>query len=219
MTDSARGLDVTAREAVGGLWEVIGPLQFRFLLDEGLQPHHTLLDIGCGCLRGGVHYVGYLADGHYYGIEAACWLLEAGRDELARAGLGDRRVHLLCRDDFDCSSFGTTFDFAIAQSLFTHLPWNSIQRCLAEAQKVLAPGGRLYATFFEGLSIVARGSPSAGRRGDQVRQRPVPLSVRRSGRPCPPDRPQRYLPRRLGSSARAADGPVHEILIVDALSR
>src|SRR5690606_31306629 len=43
----------------------------------------------------------------------------------------------------------TQFDFAIAQSVFTHLPWNAIVRCLSEIKKVLAPAGNFFTTFFE----------------------------------------------------------------------
>lgn len=138
------------RDAIGGLWDQIGRLQLEFMIAQGLEPHHVLLDIGCGSLRGGVHFVRYLDDGHYYGIDAEQWLLDAAvRVELSRAGLTDRHIHLLCRDDFDFSAFGTSFDFAIAQSVFTHLPWNSILRCLRNVRDVLRPTGRFYATFFE----------------------------------------------------------------------
>jgi hypothetical protein len=33
--------------------------------------------------------------------------------------------------------------------VFTHLPLNTIVRCLVEMQKVLAPDGRFYATIYE----------------------------------------------------------------------
>ena len=45
------------REAVGGLWEEMRRLQFDFLANQGLKPDHKLLDIGCGSMRGGVHFV------------------------------------------------------------------------------------------------------------------------------------------------------------------
>src|SRR6185503_15060018 len=44
---------------------------------------------------------------------------------------------------------GRRFDFLLAQSLFTHLPLNSIMRCLVNAARVLEPDGRFFATFFE----------------------------------------------------------------------
>jgi SAM-dependent methyltransferase len=33
--------------------------------------------------------------------------------------------------------------------VFTHIPLNTIMRCLAEIGPVLKPGGRFYATFFQ----------------------------------------------------------------------
>jgi SAM-dependent methyltransferase len=132
------------------MWDEIGRLQFDYLVSHGLRPGHRLLDVGCGCLRGGVHFIAYLADGHYYGIDRNAYLLESGRQqELALAGLSDRQVTLLCRDDFDFSRFGVRFDFALAQSVFTHLPWTSILQCLIAMRTVLAPDGRFFATFFE----------------------------------------------------------------------
>lgn len=137
------------RKAVGGLWEEVGEVQFRFLVDRGLRPEHELLDIGCGSLRGGVRFVAYLEPGHYTGIDLDDRLLAAGRGELRRRGLVDRRPTLVQMGDFDFPSLGKRFDFAIAQSVFTHLPLNSIARCLLRVDEVLVPGGRLYATFFE----------------------------------------------------------------------
>lgn len=142
------------RRSVGGDWDTIGHHQFQFLVQHGLQPHHRLLDVGCGSLRGGVHYIKYLDDGNYYGIDQAQWLLDAGRDiEVPRAGIApDRKINLLCRDDFDVTEFGVRFDYAIAQSVYTHLPWNSILRSLINIQMVLKPNGKFFATFFEAES-------------------------------------------------------------------
>jgi SAM-dependent methyltransferase len=144
------GHEYYSGQGVGELWEEMGQLQLDFLVREGLQPQHRLLDVGCGSLRGGVRFLEYLRPGNYHGIDANERMLAAAREvELPRYGLEDRDPHLVLRDDFDFSTFGTSFHMAIAQSVFTHLPWNSIQRCLAQIGPVLAPGGRLFATFFE----------------------------------------------------------------------
>ena len=45
------------RAYVGGLWEALGSLQFKFMIDRGLEPQHVLLDVGCGTLRGGVRFI------------------------------------------------------------------------------------------------------------------------------------------------------------------
>ena len=137
------------REMVGGLWDEIGTLQFEFLRERGLAPHHRLLDVGCGALRGGVHFVRYLDPGRYYGLDINASLIEAGRHELAAAGVADRGANLLVDDAFAASRFGTTFDVALAVSVFTHLPMNHIVRCLTEVGAVMAPGARFYASYFE----------------------------------------------------------------------
>jgi SAM-dependent methyltransferase len=115
-----------------------------------MQPHHRLLDIGCGSLRGGVHSIAYLEPGHYHGIDRSPDLLKAAAEvELPRHSLTDRQPRLLCNEEFEFFRFDTDFDIAIAQSVFTHLPFNRIERCLIEVARVLKPGARLFATFFE----------------------------------------------------------------------
>lgn len=140
------------RTWIGGLWKEMGRLQLDYLVAEGLLPSMTLLDVGCGCLRGGVHFIPYLDPGRYYGIDVSAPLLDAGYDvELAAVGLQDRlpRENLLANGSFEAWRFGRTFDMALAQSVFTHLPANFIRRCLIELGKAMAPGGRFYATYFE----------------------------------------------------------------------
>ena len=134
------------------MWDEIGLLQFEFLRANGLSPDDHLLDIGCGSLRGGVHFAAYLEPGHYWGIDANASQLEAGYAiELAKLGLTTRvpRSNLLHEGEFDLARFGQTFDAAIAQSLFTHLSQNRIRLCLLRLAKVMRPGGRFFATYFE----------------------------------------------------------------------
>jgi SAM-dependent methyltransferase len=135
------------RRRVGGNWDVIGPLQHEFLVAEGLRPEHTMLDVGCGTLRGGIHFIRYLDDGNYYGIDIAPEMLEGGRKELEQAGLADRRATLRVTDTFD-ADFDRPLDFALALSVFTHVPLNSVVLCLTNLSEQLAVGGRFYATFF-----------------------------------------------------------------------
>jgi cyclopropane fatty-acyl-phospholipid synthase-like methyltransferase len=148
--DTQRLPDGWHRAAVGGLWETMGALQLGFLVSEGLTPQDRLLDVGCGSLRGGLHFVGHLDPGNYAGIDIDGRLIEAGREELRQAGLADRRATLRVTDRFDVDGLGE-FQFALAQSVFTHLPFNVITRCLSCVEEVLVDGGRFYATFFANL--------------------------------------------------------------------
>ncbi len=137
-------------KGVGEMWEEIGRLQFEYLVKNGLLPRHTFLDIGCGSLRGGIKFINYLENGNYYGIEKESLLLKAAIEvEIPRYGLLEKKISLENRDDFDFSVFNTQFDFALAQSVFTHLTWNKILKCLVNLSKVLKTDGVCFATFFE----------------------------------------------------------------------
>ena len=41
------------------------------------------------------------------------------------------------------------FHYALAQSLFTHLPLNDLRLCLSRLAGCMHPGGKFYVTFFE----------------------------------------------------------------------
>lgn len=137
------------KQEVGGNWGEIGKLQFNFLIKNGLLPNHRLLDIGCGSLRAGIHFINYLNPGHYSGLDLNSSLIKAGQVELKKANLLNKNPILLVDDHFQFEKFNTSYDFAIAHSLFTHLPINLIWRCLLKVEKVLEKEGKFYATFFE----------------------------------------------------------------------
>ena len=135
------------KRVVGGSWERLGSLQFEYLKAEGLEPGSRLLDIGCGVLRGGRHFIDYLEPGHYWGIDAAQEMIDGARGEVVRSALDGKKPTLRQTDAFDVD-FGVAFDFALAQSVFTHIPLNSIALCLHNVAQVLRPGGCFFATYF-----------------------------------------------------------------------
>ena len=160
------------REAIGGRWDEIGRLQFEFLVKQGLKPEHLFLDIGCGSLRGGVHFIAYLNKGHYFGIEKESSLLEAGRDvELERYGLEHKKPRLFLIDDFDLAPIqrGVQFDYMLAQSVFTHLTPDSIELCLMRVLPYLKPDGVFYATFYESEEgKIRQGMPHLWRKNERT---------------------------------------------------
>jgi hypothetical protein len=156
------------RDVIGGLWEEIGRLQFEYLLANGLARSSRLVDVGCGCLRGGIHFVSYLDENLYFGIDSNASLLDAGYDiELKLAGLDKKlpRENLVCDGEFKFDAFPAAFDFAIAQSLFTHLPANQIRLCLTRLAAKMKCGGKFFATFFLVAEDHPFGEPSTHRGG------------------------------------------------------
>jgi SAM-dependent methyltransferase len=138
--------------AIGGLWEKMGRKQFDFLVSHGLQPHHRLLDIGCGTLRGGHHFIGYLDEGHYAGFDISRAAVAAGQQLLEDKGLTHKKARLWVSVNHDLK-FGDVngkYDFLLAQSVFSHLPPDNIRECLAHLNVVMDPGSKFFFTFHPG---------------------------------------------------------------------
>jgi SAM-dependent methyltransferase len=132
-------------------YDLVAAMQFNLLCSLGLREHHYLLDIGCGSLRGGRLFIPYLLPGRYFGIEPEQWLIDEGLDrELGRDILRVKRPTFSNDEDFRLSVFGRSFDFILAQSIFSHASLEDIRTCLSEARRVLVPGGAFAATFWEG---------------------------------------------------------------------
>ncbi len=132
-------------------YDLVSAMQFNLLTFLGLREHHSLLDIGCGSLRGGKLFVPYLLPGRYFGIEPEQWLIEEGiKNELGK-DLAEMKQPAFSNDDnFTLSIFGRKFDFILAQSIFSHASQPQIRRCLSEAAKVMKRTSVFAATFVKG---------------------------------------------------------------------
>lgn len=120
------------------------------LLHWKLREWHTILDLGCGSIRLGRMLIPYLWPGHYFGIEPEEWAVhdgfkyEMGDEESIRAV---KKPHFAYIDDFDLTTFGATFDYIFAYSIFSHTAKWQIHKAMHYAQKVLKPNGMFFATY------------------------------------------------------------------------
>lgn len=144
------------RKYVGGAdserWYGIGKLQYHFLVSEGLLPEHAFLDIACGSLRLGQYLIPCLQKGNYFGLEINAELISAGLEkELLFDVVEQKQPHFMVNDSFNVSEC-KHFDFAIAQSLLTHLIAPDIQALFKQIRKSASVSSKFYFTFFEGES-------------------------------------------------------------------
>jgi SAM-dependent methyltransferase len=144
------------RAYVGGdtaeTWYGIGKLQYHFLIAQGLQPEHRFLDVACGALRLGQFLIPYLNRKNYFGLDSEKDLVEKGlQSELCHGMARLKQPQFAFNRNFDFS-FVPTFDFAIAQSIFTHLVPSDIRLCLANLRSRAHEETVAYFTFFEGDS-------------------------------------------------------------------
>jgi cyclopropane fatty-acyl-phospholipid synthase-like methyltransferase len=52
-----------------GFWDQLQNYQLQAVVQLGLQPEHSLLDIGCGPLQGGIAFIRYLQADRYVGVD------------------------------------------------------------------------------------------------------------------------------------------------------
>ena len=141
------------RRYVGGMWEKIGRLQFLFMLEQHLKPQHCFLDIACGSLRGGIHFIKYLETSNYLGIDKEGLLIDLGiKEELGFDTLKLKQPQFVVSSTFEFKKFTKVPDFAIAQSLFTHLTSQDIELCLSSLRQFVSGSHVFFASFFSGNS-------------------------------------------------------------------
>ncbi len=136
----------TAKGAVGTKdhkqWMALGRRQFRYLRANGLEPHHRILEIGCGNLRAGWRFIRYLEAGNYTGIDISPEILLAAREVIVERGLQEKRaVTMLARGTGLGSLPSQWFDVAHAHSVFSHTPLEVIESYLVDMRRVLKPSG------------------------------------------------------------------------------
>jgi len=132
-------------------YDKISAMQFGTLTSLGLRETHYVLDLGCGSLRGGRLLIPYLLPDRYCGIEPQAWLIEAGLDyELGHDIVDIKRPRFDYNSDFNLGVFNQTFDFIIAQSIFSHAALWQIEKCLASAYTVMHDKSIFIATYREG---------------------------------------------------------------------
>ncbi len=129
-------------------WKRIGHLQFQFLVQQRLKPEHSLLDIGCGTLRGGIHFIKYLNPGNYTGIDISPEAIKIAQQLIIKEDLGDRKPRLLITADSQFKEFsGETFDFLFAYSVFCHLPPEEIEEIFQNIGKIMGSESTFFFTF------------------------------------------------------------------------
>ena len=124
-------------------------MTFSLLTTLGLRQHHSLLDVGCGSLRIGRLLIPYLNRGKYFGIEPAEWLVAEGiKQELGETVVQIKRPRFFFTDSPETVVRAkVSFDFALAQSIFSHCGLDLIRGWLSAVSRSLAEDGVLIATF------------------------------------------------------------------------
>jgi SAM-dependent methyltransferase len=133
-------------------YDLIAAMTFNLVTTLGLRQHHSLLDVGCGSLRIGRLLIPYLNRGKYFGVEPNEWLVKEGiKRELGEALLQIKHPTFFFSDSPETiAQAKVSFDFALAQSIFSHCGLDLIKNWLSAISRSLAQNGGLIATFLIG---------------------------------------------------------------------
>ncbi len=159
------------RNVGGGDFRRVGREFLRiFVQHGGLEPHHRVLDVGCGVGRMALPLLDYLRPpGSYDGFDVVGESVDWCRRRIGSRRRDFRFHHADLRHpvynpdgaaaaaEYRFAFADATFDFVLLTSVFTHLLEPEARRYLAETARVLRPGGRVVATFF---LLPATGDPA-----------------------------------------------------------
>jgi SAM-dependent methyltransferase len=146
--DIEHGHELAVSNSDRSQWRKYGKLQFDYLKRHGLEPHHRILEIGCGNLRAGWMFIDYLDAGNYYGVDISNDVLFAAQDTVVRQGVADKLPYLTLVKDMRFAFFpDAVFDVVHAHSVFSHSPLDVIEECFANIGRVMKPTGFFDFTF------------------------------------------------------------------------
>jgi SAM-dependent methyltransferase len=145
----------------GGDYLDIGRSLSEQMVDAGLAPDHTILDVGCGAGRLATPLTGYLsARGSFFGFDvhepSITWCIKNISSHFPNFRFTAHDIRhpyynpkgaispLEFRFPYDDSST----DFVSLWSVFTHLQLPELRHYCAEIHRVLRPGGKVLLTCF-----------------------------------------------------------------------
>lgn len=128
---------------VGGHFQAFGTLERDLLIQYGLAPNHSLIDVGCGSGRLAKALVSYL-HGRYLGLDVLPALLAHARAQAPNPAWRFETV-----TGFSIPERDEAADMIAFFSVFTHLLHEQSYVYLRDARRVLKPGGRIVFSFME----------------------------------------------------------------------
>jgi len=151
MSDVRSTTESTNRGFLGGppeLFERAGRESLIVLLENGLTAKSTVLDIGCGVLRGGRWIIPLLEPEHYCGIEPQPEMVERGLREFLPPEIARiKKPRFDHNHRFDFSVFGTRFTHFLARSVWTHASKPQIDTMLRGVRDTGTEDAVLLASF------------------------------------------------------------------------
>jgi SAM-dependent methyltransferase len=132
------------RRAIGDPNDAIGPIQRGIVIRAGLQPGHSLIDVGCGCGQLAAAIESYLSNGSYLGTDVVPQFVD-----FASRRIKSKSFRFSVVEGLTIPAHDESADMVTMFSVLTHLHQAESYRLLREATRTLRPGGTIVASFLE----------------------------------------------------------------------
>jgi SAM-dependent methyltransferase len=117
--------------------------QIRMLKQQGLQPQHRFLELGCGPLTAAIPVIDYINAGNYFGVDIRSPVLDMGWREIGKHHLSSKNPHLICSNSFGDDELrpDEKFDFIFSFSVLYHLSDDILNAYFAAVARRLSATG------------------------------------------------------------------------------
>jgi SAM-dependent methyltransferase len=162
-------------------WGTRGEFQLVFLRQMGLQDGHRLLDVGCGPLRAGEHFIRALGTGGYCGIDdnkdfvKVAKQIVAGHEDLLTKN--PRIEHVT---GFDFERLGERFDYVMVFSVLNHCTDDERKAFFSNIGHIAKDTTKIYIThakWFDMSLLAGSGLTLARKLKDLSEVFPAPFSL------------------------------------------
>jgi SAM-dependent methyltransferase len=127
-------------------WDGRGLFQLKFLKYMLLMPEHKVLDIGCGPLRAGVHFIKYLNSENYFGFDYNRDFVKAANYIITQdPALSDKWPKIFFLEDFNIADMDIPkCDYGIAFSVLNHCTKDEIKLFFKNVPLAFKTGARIF---------------------------------------------------------------------------
>lgn len=126
-----------------------------------IEPHHSVLDIGCGIGRLALPLTQYLSDkGRYFGFDIVQTGIKWCKENISEKYVNFQFLYVELKNDlytgnsakkateFIFPGSNESMDIVISTSVFTHMLPDDMEHYLSETYRVMKPGAKCLFTFF-----------------------------------------------------------------------
>ncbi len=129
-----------------GVWRESRDFQIDFLRRRGLTPDDSVLDIGCGPLRGGIPLIRFLEPGRYTGYDVRPKVIKEAKRQIRRHRLKPKRPTVFVSGDFGKGAIeDASRDYIWCFQVLYHLDDELVDACFERVARQLSPDGLFYA--------------------------------------------------------------------------